>query len=318
MKNIGNNIRKLNKKIKPHKAPEPKQSLIITTVIIIMSLLLFLYCISLLVPLFWMLFTSVKDDFEYVVNPLWPSASGIRLENYVDVIRFLKVTVNSGSGIVEYGILDMFVNSILLAVGSPLISLVLVVFCAYPMARFKFVGNKLIYTIGIIVMVTPIFGTFPSIMMVKRSLGIYDNMLLMLLTNDSVAFSGYNFLIFYAAFRGIPKDFSDAAEIDGANQYLIMFKIMMPMILPTFTTLFVLGFIASWNDYGTPLYWLPSYPNIPYGMYLFQLNATAGGDAANIPLIMAGFTIVMIPVVILYLLSQKVITKNFTMGGIKG
>ena len=286
---------------------------IVKAFIILMSVLLFVYCVSLLLPLFWMLMTSLKDEINYTIDNFgFPTT--LHFENFSDVLtKYLYVDI----GNLRYGVDTMFMNSIILAVGSTFMNVFFTILCAYALSRFSFKGNKLIYTIGVVIMVMPIVGSLPATFMIKRALNIYDNMFLHILTSGG-GFSGMNFLILYAAFKAIPKDFNEAAEIDGAGDYLILFRIMMPMILPTATTLFVLGFIGAWNDYSTPLVWLPSYPNLPFGMYAFQMGATGGGDGAGMTVIMAGFVIVMIPTVIIYACAQKIMNSNFVVGGIKG
>ncbi len=300
-------------KFKRKERVKESNPLLIKLIIGLMSITLFVYCFSLLMPLFWMIFTSLKDEISYTIDNLGFPTS-FHFSNYSDVLtKYLYVDI----GNLRYGVDTMFINSITLAVGSTFMSVFFTVLCAYALSRFSFVGNKLIYTIGIVTMVLPIVGSLPATFMVKRALHIYDNMFLHILTSGG-GFSGMNFLILYAAFKAIPKDFNEAAEIDGAGDYLILFRIMIPMIIPTATTLFVLGFIGAWNDYSTPLVWLPSYPNLPFGMYAFQQGATGGGDGAGMTIIMAGFVIVMIPTVIIYALAQKIMNSNFVVGGIKG
>lgn len=284
--------------------------------IALISIFTFVYCISLLVPLVWMFITSFKDEFNYNVD-LFGLPDIWRFSNYVDVFKYMVVDVRTGSGLVRFNIANMFLNSIILSVSMPLINILFSIGCAYVMSKYKFKGNKFIYTLGIFVMVTPIVGNLPSAMLINRRLGIYNNMLMYILVSPVTPFSGLGFLVLYAAFKTIPIDFSEAAQIDGAGHYLIMFRIMIPIILPTATVLFVLNFIGAWNDYTTPLIWLPSYPNLPYGMYIFQMTATHGAGAST-PVIMAGFSVIMLPTVLLYFLSQKIINSNFVVGGLKG
>ena len=282
--------------------------------LVILSALLFIYCLSLLIPLIWMLMTSVKSDLGYIIDPIgFPTE--FLITNFSEVLtKYLHVEQNG----YYYGLGTMFYNSIIMSVGTAFVNVFWTVLCGYVFARYEFWGKKTFFTIGIIIMVITVVGTMPAEMRFYRSIGFYDNMYLFTFVAVGPTFSGLNFLICHAAFKGISKEFTEAAEIDGAGFYSIMFRIIIPMALPTATVLFVLSFIGAWNDYSRPLIWLPSYPNIPYGMYKFQMGASAGGDGANIPLVMAGFVIVMTPIVILYALSQKIINSNFVVGGIKG
>ena len=88
------------------------------------------------------------------------------------------------------------------------------------------------------------------------------------------------------------------------------------MIFPVIFAYFMINFIGAWNDYELTIVWLPSYPNLAYGVYMFQLLATKNGT--SVPEILAGFIIVAIPTTILWSLSQKAIMSKMAIGGLKG
>ena len=127
---------------------------------------------------------------------------------------------------------------------------------------------------------------------------------------------GTNFLIFYAAFRGISKDYSDAASIDGAGNFSIMLKIMIPMITATLSTLMLLAFIGYWNDADTPLKYLPDVPNLALG--LFKFNQKTDGDLVNTPMKLAGCFILFLPVLVIFIAFRKRFMLNVSVGGLKG
>ena len=156
-----------------------------------------------------------------------------------------------------------------------------------------------------------------SALIVKKELGVYNNMLMTLLTSPSVAFSGMNFLMMYAAFKSVSWEYAEAVFIDGGGHLRVFLSIMFPMVLPNFWVLVLLSVISSWNDYTTFLYWLPSYANIAIGVYKFQYTARIE-LGTTMPQILACFVIVSVPIVILYISFQKIITANFMVGGLKG
>ena len=122
--------------------------------------------------------------------------------------------------------------------------------------------------------------------------------------------------MFSGAFKGLANDYREAAMIDGAGHYSIMFKIYYPMVFPLMAAVFLLGFIGNWNNYMIVVTYLPSYPNLAYGIYMFELMST--NDGYSVPEILAGFIIVAIPTAIIWILSQKLITSKLTVGGLKG
>jgi len=79
----------------------------------------------------------------------------------------------------------------------------------------------------------------------------------------------------------------------------------------------ILGFIGAWNDYSSFMLWMPSTPNLAYGLYLFQQNASNVSNS-NVCEVMAGFSIVIIPTIVIYFACHRLISSNFMIGGIKG
>ena len=276
-----------------------------------------LYCVTLMIPLVWMIMTSFKDGFlEYMENPLGFPKS-FNFKNYVSVFNKLKMEVITKNGAkISYGILPMTGFSLLWSTSIAGINVFFTTLMAYVIAKYRFFGRRFLYALGIFVMITPIVGSMPSAMIVKKTLNVYNNMLLTILTSPSTSFSGLYFLLMHAAFSGISWSYAEAALIDGAGHYTVLFRIMLPMVLPSMAVIFVLLFLGSWNDYMTFLIWLPSYPNLALGMYSFNTDAQL--YLATVPEIMAGFTIVIIPTITLYAALQKTIMSKFTVGGLKG
>ncbi|MBQ8229534.1 MAG: carbohydrate ABC transporter permease [Clostridia bacterium] len=277
--------------------------------------LLIVQCISTLIPLVWMVFTAGKGYVEYYDNPfLWPKKW--RFENFELAFKNIKLQVREGKKVLEYGVLDMAGTSVIYAFLSSGWGTMWTALVAYVLAKYKFKGGEFIYMLGIIIWITPIIGSTPSAMLVKKALGIYDNLVLLVLTNVSTAFAGFNFLLLYGSFKRLPWSYAEAAFMDGAGHFTVLLKVFLPMMMPTCMVLFVLGFLGAWNDYGTFLVWLPSSPNLAYGVYKFQLDMKSFGG--NICQVMAGFAMISVPTAVLYLCSQKLIVDKFQVGGLKG
>ncbi len=279
----------------------------------IMWAILIVYCISLLFLPVWMLLTAFKDPIEYTLNP-FAFPTSFKFDNFVNVFSHLQIEIDYQT---SYNMLQMAGFSFLYAAGFTVVDLFLTAISAYVIAKYRFPGRNLLYTIGIVVMIVPIVGSLPSAMQINKALGVYDNMLLRILLCHGCVFSGFNFLLLHGNFKEMPWDYAEAVFIDGGNHYTAFFKMYLPMIFPTLMVLFVLGFLGGWNDYETFMVWLPSTPNLAYGMYLFQGKAKALYKS-NITEVMAGFTMVVIPTVALYFASQKTIMSKYTVGGLKG
>lgn len=273
------------------------------------------YCASLLVPLFWMLYTSFKSGFEYTIDT-FGLPNEWHFENYAKILPMIKV---EESGVI-YDLPIMLFNSFYHAFVGPLQSNFWMAVVAYVIARINFKGGRFIYNLGLVIMLIPLTGSTAATMIFKQKIGLYDNLYLSDIIPPATPFSGIYFMMLYSTLKAIPFDYSDAARIDGASEYRIMFQIIIPMVIPTIATFFLLGFIGAWNTYEEFLIWYPSTPNLAFGLWKFQsgTGATAGSDGATIPQILAGFVIAMIPTMAIYLSAQGLISSKFTVGGLKG
>ena len=129
-------------------------------------------------------------------------------------------------------------------------------------------------------------------------------------------FLGIYFLVFHAEFKGIPKEYAEAAKIDGAGNFTILFRIMLPLVRNTIFVIMLIKFIEFWNDYQTPLVFLPSYPTLAYGV--FTLATTSINKMSTVPMRMASAVMMLIPILVVFLIFQKKIMSNVSVGGIKG
>ena len=270
---------------------------------------LILYALSMLVLPLYMLGTSFKaDNLECMKNPLgFPKR--LNWDNYNQILTIFDEKM-------DVSIASMIGVSVLTSVLKPFLGVFFTTLFAYVEAKYDFFGKKFYFNLGIVLMILPIVGNLPSAMQINKALGVYDNLFMNVITSPVGCFYGTNFLLMYGAFKVIPWDYAEAAFIDGAGHYTVLFRIYLRMALPQAVVLFVLGFMGTWNDYSTYLVWLPSTPNISYGMYVFYQKANA--YRVSLPQLMAGFTIVMVPTIAIYCATQKIINSKFAIGGLKG
>lgn len=272
-------------------------------------IVLFVLAISMLMMPLWMILNAFKDPIEDLYNTnIFAFPETFRWENFTAVFKFFEFF--------DFNIMKMIGVSVLMSTVKPFLIIYFTTCWAYIIAKYKFIGAKFWYTFGIILMVLPVVGTGAAAMRINVKLGIYDNLFMNIITGPSGGFSGMNFLIMYAAFKALPWDYAESVSIEGGGFYTIFFKIYFVMVIPNFMVLMVLSFMTAWNEWQGYMIWLPSYPNIAYGMYLF--NQKANSLSYGTKEVLAGFTIAAIPTVLLYLGTQKVITSKFIVGGLKG
>ena len=279
---------------------------------IVVGIIFLIHGLSLLLPFVWMIMTSFKGRLDYADSFLGLPTTW-RFENYTSIFEILKVEVIRNGQFYEYNIFGMLGNSLILAVFKSFFSLLSVVLCAYCVAKYDFKLRKLLFNINIFVMVIPIVGSLATTLTVYRQFGIYNNFLMYIIFPGSPF--GFNFLLLYGAFKAIPNSYSEAVFIDGGGHLTVFLRVIIPVMLPTLSALYILSFIGLWNDYSASLIYLPSVPTLAYGLYLFQYDSAKYG--ASLPEVLAGFAICSIPSVVLFCSFQKVITQSLTVGGLK-
>lgn len=285
---------------------------------VVLFTILVIYTISLAIPTLWTLLTSLKDYEIYKKASVQGDVAeliglgNLSLKNYKIAFDVFKVTIFETGATVN--ILGMFVNSLLYGLDCAVVATLTPCIVSYLCARYRYKFGRVIYTIVLVVMALPIVGSLPSEIQMTKALHLYDNVLGMYVLKAN--FLGLYFLVFHAQFKSIAYDYTEAAEIDGASDLRIMISIIFPLALGTISTVFILNFIAFWNDYQTPMIYWPSYPVAAYGM--FQLQKTTFGQAAQMPIKLAGIMLMALPILIVFAVFNRKVMSNVSVGGIKG
>ena len=280
---------------------------------IILYVIVAVYCLSMVYVLLFGLINSLKDatDFEWL-NPFgFPHKEfGWKFDNYSKVLKEFKVSSMSMGG-EEVGFMGMFVNSLLYAVFMSLFSMATQIMVAYAIAKYDFKLKPLLYGVAVIVMLLPIIGSLASEVQMADTFNFRNNLLGICLMKCKYA--GLYFLVFYATFRSVSWTYAEAAQIDGAGHLKIFIEIMLPLIKSTVFAVFILLFIEFWNDYYTPMIFLPQSPTMSYGLFVFQTD-----NRASQPIQLAACLLTCLPILVLFVVFKNKIMGNVTMGGLKG
>lgn len=273
---------------------------------------LLLYAVCLFLPLLWAMITAFKTQSEFRLNIVglpknWTWNFSTILEEF-----YIKVSTTAGSRNVYVG--ELLVNSMLYSVGCSFFGTLVPCVTSYLCARYQYKFSKVIYSVVIVVMALPIVGNLPAEISMANSLGIFDQIWGLWLMKAH--FLGMYFLVFYNLFRSLPGAYTEAAVIDGAGNWTVMLKVIMPLAKNTFFTVMLINFIMYWNDYQTPLIYLPSHPTIALGMY--RMSYIAINELATIPMRMTAAVFMLVPTLALFACFHKRLLGNLTMGGIKG
>ena len=279
---------------------------------IVIFVLLCLYVLVLFYPMLWGLVQSFQDKFRFADDMLaFPDS--LHFENYVTAMRYFRkeITTDTGNRTILIGM--MAVNSIIYAGGAALVTTASCCVMGYVTAKYSFKLSRVIYGLVLVVMTLPIVGNLSSSLVIVKGLGLYDIMIGTILLKCN--FISIYYMVFFEQFKAMPQAYSEAAQIDGASRAKIMFRIMIPLARTTISTVFLLFFIAYWNDYTTALTFAPSHPTLAYGLYVFNFTSTP--DLAYLPVRLAGCMILLLPIFIVFCFAHKKLLGNISMGGLK-
>lgn len=293
------NTRKIHKK----KNIRTKGEKIIFSIAFIM---LAIHSILLIYPFVWMIISSFKSIYDYTFNNAFALPEKWMLSNYVKVFSALNVR--------GHGFFTMIINSVWWTAGNTILGVFMSAVLAYCLARYDFKLKKVMYSVVIIIMIVPIFGSGAAAYKQAQDLGIINSPLMLI--KSLGGYSGFQFLILYATFKNIPWDYAESAFMDGANHFQVFYKIMLPLAKGPLVSLGIISAISVWNDYMVPLIYLYDFPTLSTGLYLYENQMMY--DGANYPMYFAGVTIALIPILIVFVIFQKTIMDNTSIGGLKG
>lgn len=285
---------------------------------IFVYLCLFIFALSILIPVAWVFMASIKANPEFYKSP-WALPEGFYLENFVDAWTEARM----GSYLLNSVIVTLTALCLLLLVALP---------ASYVLARMDFKGKKFLKTlmraglfINLSYIVIPIF-----IMLKDWTKAFNGNLLASVFPNFSLLNNRLVLSLIYAAtaipftvyllsnfFSSISKSYEEAAYIDGAGHFRTMVDIIIPMAKPAVITVILFNFLSFWNEYILALTLMTNDKTRTLPVGLINLQQAARG-AANYGRLYAGLVLVMLPTLILYILVQKQLTQGMMVGGDKG
>ena len=262
-----------------------------------------LYTLSIMIPIVWMVLNTFKGAKEYDYGRFFPQ--GFEYMNYVNAFKELTV----------YGtnVVGMMFNSLWYAVGGAALGVLCGTAVAYCISKYRFWGRGLLSAIAIAVMVIPIVGALPSQYKVYDFLNMINSPLILICFTSGF---GMNYLVMRAAFDNLSWSYAEASFIDGAGHFRVFFQIMIPQVFPMITALFLVAFIGAWNDYMSPLIFMPELPTLSTGLYVYEAKNKKSMDM-SMPLYFTGVMLCLIPVFTLFMIFRNTIMDMSLGGGVK-
>ena len=265
----------------------------------IIYIVLSILAIGMVIPFFWMLISSLKTSNEVFSIPMKLLPEKFRFDNYATIWNKIPL-------------LTFFMNTTKLTVITTIIQVFTSCFAAYGFSKIEFKGRDLLFVIYVTTIAVPWQVYMVPQFALMSKLGLNNSHLGLILMQ---AFSAFGVFLMRQFMLSIPKELSEAARIDGLNEYGIFFRILLPLVKPGIATLVIFTFVNIWNDFMGPLIYLNStkLKTIQLGIRMFI--SQYGADYA---LIMAASVCSLIPVVIIFMICQRWFVEGITAGGVKG
>jgi putative chitobiose transport system permease protein len=251
-------------------------------------------------PFLWILLTSLKGPADAIFSvPPQFLPNDPTLANYAKVWDALPVP-------------NFFLNSILVAVATTVLNLLVASLAAYPLAKMRFPGRDAIFYLLLATLIVPVQLTYvPSFVLAVNVFHYYDSLPALVFPNLASAF---NIFLMRQAFRGVPDELIDAARVDGAREWRIWWQILMPIVRPSVAAVAIFTFVVSWNDFLWPSLMLHNREEMTLPVGLVALQGFFSSDFRSIA---AGVTMTVVPILVFFIAVQRYFIRGLG-GALKG
>ena len=279
------------------------------------ALVVFLFAVFFLFPLYWIITGSFKTQADIrATSPVWIPSQWV-LDNYTNLFTKRSAPLFELFGIAGPTVpaaIRWLVNTVFMAVVSMLLTCLTAAMAGYALAKKRFYGRTVIFSLIVCAMALPKQVILIPLVREMSALHLYDNIWAVIFP-----IVGWPFGVFLLKqfAEGIPTEMTEACRIDGASEWRTFTDVMFPMIKPGVGACAIFTFINSWNDYFMQLIMLTSNRNLTISLGIATMQAENSTDYG---LLMAGAALASVPIIIVFLVFQKYFTKGITMGAVKG
>jgi len=270
---------------------------------LILYIILGVWTFLVIYPLFWTLFSSLKDNQQFFLGKPWDFPKlPLIWENFMNVWT-------------NYHISSYFMNSLFVTILSTALALLLAATTSYVIARFDFKLKGFVYTLYISAMMVPLIMGLIPLFFLLDTLQL-DNTLSGLVLVYAAYQLPFSIFVLVGFFKTLPKEVQEAAYIDGSSYSGTFFRIMMPLAKPGLVSISIMNFLNIWNEYiyGVVLINEPTKYTLPVGIAVMQAEMQYKTEWGPL---FAALLISMIPVMIVYFLFQRQISGGITAGAVK-
>jgi len=271
---------------------------------ILQGIVLALGAIAFLFPFYYMLVGSLQTAPDTTIAGAFPNPGNLTLQNYAEI----NSRINLVTGLVNSGI---FTGGVLLG------TVVFGVLAGYSLAVLQWRGRGVTFALALLVQTIPFqLLMIPLYVLIARNYGLADNYLGMILP---FAINSAAVLIFRQYFLQLPKELFDAARVDGAGEFRLLWRIALPLVRPALVTVLLLTFIGPWNEFLWPFLITKEASLQPLAVSLANYISTVAGSTANpYGAILSGAVVLAAPVVVLFIVFQRYFTSTDLGSSVKG
>lgn len=263
---------------------------------------LIVWAIAVIYPIIWMILGAFKSNGEIFASP-WSLPKTFNFGNFVTAWT-------------DYNIGTSFLNSIFVTILGTILCLVFALPTSYAIERLQFKGSKVLFNTYLSAMMIPmVLGWIPLFFLLLK-FNMIDNLwaLSLIYAVTQIPFS----VFILTSFMGtVPKQLEESAAIDGLSPYGILFRIVTPLVTTGLITVSIMNAVTFWNEYFMAMIFLQSDQHHTLGVAMDLMNQKAQ-YTNNWGALFAGLTIAIVPIIIIYAVFQRHITKGMTEGALKG
>lgn len=259
-----------------------------------------IYGILTIYPLYWLLISAFKDTMEFFNRPfglpeVW------RFDNFSRAWEASKMGT-------------AFMNSVLVSIGSLVLTLLVAALASYVLSRFQFKLKGWVMVFFVVGMLIPIHSTLVPLFILMKQMSLLNTYWALILPYTAFALPTAIFVL-AAYMTSIPKEIEEAAFIDGTGVWGVFFRMILPMSLPAISTVSIISFLHYWNDFSFALVFISktSMKTLPLSIAIL-----ADSSQTDFGLTMAAMVLAVIPTILIYLVFQEQIMKGMTAGAVKG
>ena len=263
---------------------------------------LIIFCI-LLFPLYWIFVTSLKTEQEIFQIPptFWPK-----------VLNTLSYSVQLKNG--DFNMFRSFGNSLIIAIGAMLISIILAVPASYGIARYPFKGKKAIILCFLITQMLPVSVLLTPLFIMFKNMHVYNTLWATIFADATIGIP-FSILILKNYFASIPKELEEAAYIDGCNKFTAFFRVLIPIAKQGVIVCGIFSFLYAWGDLAFGMTFIIDQEKRPITAGIFNFMGQYGTKWSYLT---AFAVVTIIPVALIFIFMQKYIISGMTSGAVKG